>query len=283
MHHRTKLGALAGSIAILLLASGCFQQAGTGPDGLAVAENLNPTFTVAPSETPFPTVEFDLPTDTPEGLETEEFGIGGAFPTPSPTDFIIAQAPTEDPLLFQEDQPPVDAQAGIDPIYITATFIVERATQTEAFIQTATAGGPFVTDTPFIFETATPDFGQGGGEVTQPITGADCPYTVKQGDNLFRIALNYNMDVYSLAAYNNITNPALILINQQITIPNCGGTGTNPNPGPGTGGTYIVQQGDTLFKISLRYGVPVMSIANANGIQNINLILIGQQLTIPAA
>lgn len=281
--HRIRLGAVAGSIAILLLASGCFQQVGTGPDGLAVAENLNPTFTPPPSETPFPTPELELPTDTPEALETEEFGTGGPFPTPSPTDFVVAQLPTDDPNAFQEVQPGGEAQPGIDPIYITATFIVQRATQTEAFIQTATAGGPIATSPPIVFETATPDPGQGGGAVAPPVTGSDCPYTVKQGDNLFRIALTYNMDVYTLAAYNNIANPALILINQQITIPNCGGTGPNPNPNPGTGGVYVVQQGDTLFKISLRYGVPVMSIANANGIQNINLILIGQQLTIPAA
>jgi LysM repeat protein len=42
-----------------------------------------------------------------------------------------------------------------------------------------------------------------------------------------------------------------------------------------------VQQGETLYEISLRYGVPVADIAAANGIANINLIYLGQELVIP--
>lgn len=45
--------------------------------------------------------------------------------------------------------------------------------------------------------------------------------------------------------------------------------------------THVVQPGDNLFRISLRYGVTVRSIANANGIANPNLIIVGQNLSIP--
>jgi LysM repeat protein len=45
---------------------------------------------------------------------------------------------------------------------------------------------------------------------------------------------------------------------------------------------YVVQPGDNLFRISLRFGVPVASIAQANGIANPNLIYVGQVLIIPA-
>jgi LysM repeat protein len=109
------------------------------------------------------------------------------------------------------------------------------------------------------------------------------------GDNLFRISLRYGVTINDIAAANGISNPSIILVGQTLTIPGCNG-GTNPvtpgAPSPGTGtcaNTYTTQQGDTLFEISLQFGVPVNSIAAANNISNINLIFINQQLCIPAA
>ena len=46
---------------------------------------------------------------------------------------------------------------------------------------------------------------------------------------------------------------------------------------------HVVQAGENLFRISLRYGVTVASIQQANNIANVNLIYVGQRLTIPAA
>ncbi len=45
--------------------------------------------------------------------------------------------------------------------------------------------------------------------------------------------------------------------------------------------TYIVQRGDTLFGIATRFGVSLSSLAAANSITNLNLIFVGEQLTIP--
>jgi len=44
--------------------------------------------------------------------------------------------------------------------------------------------------------------------------------------------------------------------------------------------TYIVVKGDTLYKISRRYGVTVDDLVRWNGIKNRNLIHPGQQLKI---
>src|SRR5690242_12533612 len=49
-----------------------------------------------------------------------------------------------------------------------------------------------------------------------------------------------------------------------------------------TATTYTVQPGDNLFRISLRFGVPLATLAQANGISNTNLIFVGQVLQIPA-
>lgn len=45
--------------------------------------------------------------------------------------------------------------------------------------------------------------------------------------------------------------------------------------------THVVQPGENLFRIALKYGVTVQAIAQANNITNPNIIFIGQSLTIP--
>jgi len=47
------------------------------------------------------------------------------------------------------------------------------------------------------------------------------------------------------------------------------------------GGTYVVQQGDNLFRISLKFNTTVAALQQANGITNVNLIYVGQVIRIP--
>ena len=65
-----------------------------------------------------------------------------------------------------------------------------------------------------------------------------------------------------------------------MTIP--GGSPVGAASVPTTGGnSYIVQPGDNLFRIALKFGRTMQAIAAANGLSNINLIFVGQSLTIP--
>jgi len=45
----------------------------------------------------------------------------------------------------------------------------------------------------------------------------------------------------------------------------------------------VVQRGENLFRIALRYGTTVQAIASANGIANPSVIHVGQTLTIPSS
>ncbi len=54
-----------------------------------------------------------------------------------------------------------------------------------------------------------------------------------------------------------------------------------PTPSP-TPIIYVVQPGDTLYGIALKYGVSVSSLQEANGITDPTLLQIGQELVIPA-
>jgi len=46
---------------------------------------------------------------------------------------------------------------------------------------------------------------------------------------------------------------------------------------------YVVQRGDNLFRIGLRYGVTARQIASANNLSNVSQVYVGQRLIIPAA
>ena len=101
-------------------------------------------------------------------------------------------------------------------------------------------------------------------------------YTVKRGDNLWKIANKYKTTVNILARINGIRNINRIYINQKIRIPiniEIGNYDSGHN-------LYTVKKGDTLSKIARIYNVTVQEIANLNNIKNINYIYVGEQLRI---
>jgi LysM repeat protein len=107
--------------------------------------------------------------------------------------------------------------------------------------------------------------------------GEAVTHVVQIGENLFRISLKYGTTVEAIAAANNIINPNLVYAGQQLTIVQGGQT-----PGGSTGVRYhVVQPGETLWSIAMRYGTTPWNIAAANGIANINFIYAGRTLRIP--
>lgn len=110
-------------------------------------------------------------------------------------------------------------------------------------------------------------------------------YVVKAGDTLYRIARLYGVTVQQIAAANNIANINLIYTGQVLQIPGTGGTTPPVTPTtpttPSAETKYTVKAGDTLYRIAKLYGVTVQQLAAANKIANINLIFVGQVLTIP--
>jgi LysM repeat protein len=107
--------------------------------------------------------------------------------------------------------------------------------------------------------------------------GERITHVVQPGENLFRISLKYGTTVEAVAAANNIINPSLVYVGQKLTIVKGSGSTT-----PGSGTRYhVVQPGETLWSIAMRYGTTPWNIAAANGISNINFIYAGRTLRIP--
>lgn len=109
-----------------------------------------------------------------------------------------------------------------------------------------------------------------------PSPNTETTYTVKAGDNLYRIGLAYGISWVQIAEANGIVNPNQIKAGDVLKIP-------VSTPGPTPDFTHVVKAGETLFLISLRYGVPWTAIAEKNNIQSPYVIYVGQTLVIPGS
>ena len=108
-------------------------------------------------------------------------------------------------------------------------------------------------------------------------------YIVEKGDTLYGIANKFGTTVDIIKRLNNLTVNTL-LPGQQILVPATDQTPVEEEPTiPPIEQPYIiytVQKGDSLWKISQRYKVPVNDITAFNNLSNIN-IKIGDELRIP--
>jgi LysM repeat protein len=191
--------------------------------------------------------------------------------------------PTVEPSAEAMASPTIQAPPGATVVSVATPTLVPpgemppeltltlAASPTAALTPTATPTSP--SGVPAYTPTPTP---------TTPATssatpGAPTVHVVQRGENLFRIALRYGTTVEAIAAANGIRNTQLIYVGQKLTIPQGGGT----LPQPGGGRTHVVQPGENLFRIALRYGTTTQAIAAANNLPNIHLIYAGQVLRIP--
>lgn len=102
------------------------------------------------------------------------------------------------------------------------------------------------------------------------ITTTDETYTVKKGDNLYKIANNYGITTEELKNYNNLTSN-LLSIGQILKIPSKNSSSQI---------TYTVKKGDSLWVIANKYNTSVSEIKSLNNLTS-NLLSIGQKLKIP--
>ncbi len=117
---------------------------------------------------------------------------------------------------------------------------------------------------------------------TTPVSGS---HVVQAGETLGAISARYGVSMTALVQANNLSNPSLLYAGQTLSIPGAGTirteTVTAPTPTPSSTGQHTVQAGDTLFRISLQYGVSMANLLAANGLGNGDTIYAGQVLTIP--
>ncbi|MCX7612698.1 MAG: NlpC/P60 family protein [Caldimicrobium sp.] len=130
--------------------------------------------------------------------------------------------------------------------------------------------------------------------VTRPIQEANnqsyAIHIVSKGENLFRIAKKYNIPLEELKSLNGISERNL-KPGMEIKIPTKEiklSKSDNNSPSDhsresisSSGLKYhVVQPGETLYRISLNYNVPIEEIQQINNLEG-NLITVGQRIKIP--
>ena len=111
-------------------------------------------------------------------------------------------------------------------------------------------------------------------------------YKVQKGDTLYSISQKFNTTIDEIKRLNNISSNN-IYINQELYIPSTNTLPSNPLPIPPINddeneeySEYIVQKGDSLWKISRDYNISVKDLIELNNLTTTTL-QIGDKLLVP--
>ncbi len=263
-------------LAATLIAVGCTQQRPAGrvatpPAAAAVTTPLiAPTTQAAGGPSPTPTLKATTiatrPTATPTSPLSEL--VGEASPTAAPA-LTATPAPTATPV----------AEKGTTYVVRWGDTLFSIARRFGTTVDAIKAANELTSDLIVVGQKLTiPGAASTPPTTPPPATGGPTVHIVQPGENLFRIALRYGTTVDAIAQANDITNPWFIYVGQKLTIPGTSG-GTVPPGSPGK--TYVVQPGDTLYSIAVRYNTTVQALMVANNLSSPNLIYVGQTLTVP--
>lgn len=106
-------------------------------------------------------------------------------------------------------------------------------------------------------------------------------HIVKKGDTLYKLSQKYHVDLQKLIEANpQIANPDVIDVGMKVKIP----ANAQPVKLPENMIAYkhVVKQGDTLWKLSKEWGVPLHTLIQANPqLKNPNVLLTGEVVNIP--
>jgi len=121
-------------------------------------------------------------------------------------------------------------------------------------------------------------------------------HTVQRDETLYRIGRMYGVTWQTLMESNDLRDPTDLYVGQVLKIPvtseeyaprkktSVTGTAAAADSGsesPGEEQTYIVQQGETLYRIGLRYGVTWQALMTYNNMRDPADLSAGQELKIP--
>ncbi len=169
-------------------------------------------------------------------------------------------------------------------VLASADYVVESG---DTLGDIASAHGVSVSDLAVANDISNPDLIRVGQVLVIPGSqggGGGVVHVVAHGDTLADIAAHFGTTVAALIAANQLANPDLIRIGQELNLPP---SGSAPAAAPATTDTqtHTVAPGETLAGIAARYGLDPETLAATNGITDPSLIYVGTMLRLagPAA
>ena len=131
-----------------------------------------------------------------------------------------------------------------------------------------------------------------------PAANAAVAHVVQPGETLWSIAAANNLTTRTVAAFNGLSEDALVAEGQTINVPtvdegavalaNAGitpGSDTTPVAAPATGGgvAHTVVAGESLSSVASANGITVESLASVNGVAADAYLIEGETISVPAA
>ena len=116
-----------------------------------------------------------------------------------------------------------------------------------------------------------------GASTSTAAAGEAVVHVVQPGESLNDIAENYGVSPAAIAQANNLANRNLLRVGQELTIPGV----TALDAAAARGSVHVVQPGESLSGIAVRYGVSIQDIITLNNLANPDSLAVGQELIIP--
>ena len=175
------------------------------------------------------------------------------------------------------------AQEGDDgePTNTTPIPKVHLVQEGETLSSIATLYGVTVDELILVNNLTNPEFLFAGQELLIPGQVGDAAatlYTVQIGVTLAGIAAAFNTTPQEIATQNNLLNPQFVYGGQQLVVTSRTGSA---QPRPLTGTFHLVEMGETLALLALRYNVRMDELAAANHLTLPTVLFKGQRLFIP--
>lgn len=189
------------------------------------------------------------------------------------------EAPVTEPVAAQVENPPAAPEPKPAPVAVSET-------SDDGLVEAIPAAA--APEKPAPEEPAPAPVGQPEPEsVAAP---GELVHTIVRGDTLGEISAKYQVSADTISKANGMTSDALIP-GQELKIP--GGVKPSaapappavadvPVPAPQTERSHTVVKGDTLERISRKYGVEQRAIMQANRMKN-DIVRLGRKLVIPPA
>lgn len=124
-----------------------------------------------------------------------------------------------------------------------------------------------------------PGSGSKAAAVQRSTAPKDGVYTVQSGDTLWEIARRFNTQVSALRSANNLSSSTL-QIGQKLNIPGQSDQAQTRTIAKRRA-NYTIVKGDSLWKLSQRFGVSLETLLQANGLDKSATLRIGSKLYIP--